>query len=112
MIARRQPNFGGNYDLHYDYLPDTNAQFAAYDGAYAATTSAARCGGSTRARATFEPLVDVPGHGRHLLPGDHPRSPGRYLVYNYTSPLDGPDEPWGTALLHGPTQIYRTTLVF
>jgi hypothetical protein len=37
---------------------------------------------------------------------------GRYLVYNYTSPLDGPDEPWGTALLHGPTLIYRTTLVF
>jgi hypothetical protein len=37
---------------------------------------------------------------------------GRYLVYNYTSPLDGPDLPWGVALLTGPTQIYRTTLRF
>src|SRR3954451_2699210 len=41
VIARRQPNFGGNYDLAQADLPDTDAQFAAYDGTYAATTK--RC---------------------------------------------------------------------
>src|SRR5207253_208886 len=30
VIARRQPNFGGNYDLAMTNLPDTDAQFAAY----------------------------------------------------------------------------------
>ena len=57
-------------------------------------------------------MVDIPGRGDTCYPAVIPTGRDRYLVYNYTSPLDGPDEPWGTALLHGPTLIYRTTLVF
>jgi hypothetical protein len=36
----------------------------------------------------------------------------RYMVYNYTWPLDGPDQPGGTALTVGTTLIYRMTLAF
>jgi hypothetical protein len=36
----------------------------------------------------------------------------RFLVYNYTSPLDGSDPPWGTALTVGRTLTYRMTLRF
>ena len=64
---------------------------------------------------TWHSLVktgDVPGHGDTCYPAVIPLSRDRYLVYNYTSPLSYPDEPWGTALLHGPTLIYRTTLTF
>ena len=112
VIARRQPAFSGEYDLHYDFLPDRNARFAAYDASYAGTPK--RCAVwriDTPARR-FDPVVDIPGRGDTCYPAVIPTGRDRYLVYNYTSPLDGPDEPWGTALLHGPTLIYRTTLVF
>ena len=112
VIARRQPNFGGEYDLHYDHLPDTDAQFAAYDGAYASTTK--RCSLwriDARAR-TFDPLVDVPGWGDTCYPSLIRRRHGRYLVYNYTSPLDGPDEAWLPALTADRTLIYRIALTF
>jgi hypothetical protein len=112
VIARRQPNFGGDYDLHQDWLPDRNAKFAAYDGAYAGTTKRCALWRIDPATREFSPLVDIPGQGDTCYPSVIPTGADRYLVYNYTSPLDGPDEPWGTALLHGPTLIYRTTLSF
>lgn len=112
VIARRQPNFGGEYDLHDSVIPDTDAQFAIYDAAYAATTK--RCAlwsidPSTRA---FAPLMDVPGTGDTCYPSIIRQPHNRMLVYNYTSPLDGSDPPWGTALTVGTTQIYRMTLAF
>jgi hypothetical protein len=112
VIARRQPAFNGEYDLHYDYLPDRNAKFAVYDASYAGTPKRCalwRINGKTR---EFDPVIDIPGRGDTCYPAVILRGRGRYLVYNYSSPLDGPDEPWGTALVHGPTLIYRTTLVF
>jgi hypothetical protein len=109
VIARRQPNFGGLYDLGYSWLP-TDAQFAAYDGAYAATTKRCSLWSIDPATRTFDPIVDVPGTGDTCYPSVIREPRHRYLVYNYTSPLDGPDQPWGTALTVGTTQIYRMTL--
>ena len=111
VIARRQPNFGGNYDLAMHNLPDTDAQFAAYDGAYAATTK--RCSLWTIDPATrdFAPLVDVPGTGDTCYPQIIEQPNHQYLVYNYTSPLDT-DQPWITALTVGTTEIYHQTLAF
>jgi hypothetical protein len=112
VIARRQVDFGGSYDLHLSAIPDTDLQFAIYDGTYAATTK--RCALWTidpRSRE-FAPLMDVPGVGDTCYPSII-RQPGhRYLVYNYTSPLDGTDPIWGTALTVGRTEIYRMTLSF
>ena len=112
VIARRQPNFGGDYDLHLDLLPDRNAKFAAYDAAYAGTSKRCAIWQVDPGTRGFDPLVDIPGQGDTCYPAVIPRRRGRDLVYNYTSPLDGPDEPWGTALVHGPTLIYRLTLAF
>ena len=53
----------------------------------------------------------MPGTGGTCYPEVIPRSDHRYLVYNYTSPLDT-DPPWGTALTTGETLIYRHRLVF
>jgi hypothetical protein len=111
VIARRQPNFGGNYDLAMTNLPDTDAQFAAYDGAYAATTKRCALWSIDPATRGFEPLVDVPGTGDTCYPEIIEQPDHHYLVYNYTSPLDT-DPPWGTALTEGTTLIYRHTLVF
>ena len=63
LIARRQPNFDGSYDLARHDLPDTDAQFAAYDGAYASTTKRCALWSIDPATRTFRPLVDVPGTG-------------------------------------------------
>lgn len=112
VIARRQPNFNGEYDLHLDALPDRNAKFAAYDAAYAGTTKRCALWSINPATRRFDPIEDIPGQGDTCYPAVIDQGGGRYLVYNYTSPLDGPDEPWGVALLSGPTLIYRTTLTF
>ena len=112
VIARRQPAFDGEYDLHYDSLPDRNAKFALYDASYAGTPKRCALWRIDPTPRAFHPVIDIPSKGDTCYPAVVPSDHGRYLVYNYTSPLDGPDEPWGTALLHGPTLIYRTTLAF
>jgi len=112
VIARRQPNFGGNYDLGVPNLSDNDATFALYDGSYAATTKRCSLWSIDTKKRTFAPLFDVPGVGDTCYPEVIRQSHGRFLVYNYTSPLDGTDPPWGTALTQGETQIYRMVLQF
>ena len=112
VIARRQPNFGGDYDLGRTDLPDTDAQFAAYDGAYAATTKRCALWRINPRNRRFQPVIDVPGWGDTCYPDLLGRGRHSYTLYNYTTPLDGTDEPWGQALLADPTVIYRATLSF
>ncbi|HEY2161051.1 MAG TPA: hypothetical protein VGH24_07075 [Solirubrobacteraceae bacterium] len=112
VIARRQVAFNGEYDyLHYN-LPDTDVQFAMYDGEYAATTKRCALWSIDPATQGFTSVVDVPGVGDTCYPSLIPEAHHRYLVYNYTSPLDGSDPPWGTAVTVGKTLIYRQTLTF
>jgi hypothetical protein len=61
---------------------------------------------------TFAPLEDVPGWGDTCYPEMLREGRDRWHLYNYTSPLDGDDEPWITALTEGRTLIYRSTLSF
>jgi hypothetical protein len=112
VIARRQVAFNGEYDYLHHNLADTDAQFAMYDGEYAATTKRCALWRIDPATRTFSPIVDVPGVGDTCYPSAIPQGPHRYLVYNYTSPLDGSDPPWITALTAGQTLIYRQTLTF
>ena len=112
VIARRQVAFNGEYDYLHHNLPDTDVQFAMYDGEYAATTKRCALWSIDPTTREFAPLVDVPGVGDTCYPSVIPEPHHRYLVYNYTSPLDGSDPPWGTALTVGKTLIYRQTLTF
>jgi hypothetical protein len=112
VIARRQPNFGGNYDLGRHDLPDTDAQFAAYDAAYAATTKRCALWRINPHTRNFQPVIDVPGWGDTCYPELLTKGPRSYTLYNYTTPLNGTDEPWGQALLEDRTVIYRATLRF
>jgi hypothetical protein len=112
VIARRQVAFNGEYDYLHHNLADTDVQFAIYDGSYAATTKRCALWSIDPATREFTPIVDVPGVGDTCYPSVIPKGPHRYLVYNYSSPLDGTDAPWGTALTVGRTLIYRQTLTF
>ncbi len=57
-------------------------------------------------------IADLPSRGDTCFParisGD---KPGEVIVYNYSSPIDGPDVPWNEGQL-GPTNIYRHVLRF
>jgi hypothetical protein len=110
VIARRQPYFNGDYDLHVD-VPEDNVRFAAYDALYAGTPKRCALWRIDRKTRAFTFVMDIPGLGDTCYPSVLPAGRDRYLVYNYTSPLDGPDLPWGLALF-GTTVIYRTTLSF
>jgi hypothetical protein len=112
VIARRQVAYGGYYDFLHLNLPDTDAQFALYDGSYAATTKRCALWSINPATRTFATIADVPGVGDTCYPSIIPESHHRYLVYNYSSPLDGTDPVWITALTEGTTLIYRQTLTF
>ena len=112
VVARRQPFFGGEYDLHHDSLPDDNARFADYDASYAQTPKRCSVWSIDANSLEFQPLVDVPGMGDTCYPDVKSRGRDRYELYNYTSPLDGPDLPWLDALTTGTTEIYRATLSF
>jgi hypothetical protein len=112
VIARRQPDFGGRYDLLGHDLPDTDGQFALYDGTYAATTKRCALWSIDTATRTFAAIEDVPGVGDTCYPSLIRQPHGHFDVFYYSSPLDGSDPPWGTALLEGRTLIYRTTLAF
>jgi hypothetical protein len=55
-------------------------------------------------------LQDLPSLGDTCFACAVPRGPGRYVVYNYSSPLDGdPDISWRDGQL-GETRIYRMEL--
>lgn len=112
VIARRQVAFNGEYDYLHLNFPDTDAQFAMYDAEYAATTKRCALWSIDPTTRQFAPIVDVPGVGDTCYPSVIREPNHRYLVYNYTSPLDGSDPPWGTALTVGRTLIYRQTLTF
>ena len=54
-------------------------------------------------------VLDLPSRGDTSFPALVPLGGGRYLVYNYTSPLDGTDPFWLQGQL-GPTLIYSVVL--
>ena len=85
VIARRQPNFGGDYDLHVPNLPDTDAQFAVYDASYAATTK--RC-----ALWSIDPTSGIAGVRRAAEVLATPWVVGVYdHVHSFDRPFDHAD---------------------
>jgi hypothetical protein len=113
VIARRQPNFGGNYDLGLqDTIPDRDTRFQTYDALYAGTTKRCAVWSIDPRTREFDPLVDIPGMGDTCYPATVRDGRRRLTVYNYTSPLDGIDQGWFTALTTGTSQIYRARLTF
>lgn len=66
-------------------------------------------------RATLDVrwLVDLPSRGDTCFPAmiDDPSDPRRAFVYNYSSPIDGPDRTWLQGQ-NGETRVYRTPVTF
>ena len=56
-------------------------------------------------------VADLPSKGDTCFPALMPRQDGTFRIYNYTSPLEGPDLSWIEGQL-GPTVIVSTDLSF
>lgn len=111
LVGRRNLTETGNYDLDYDDL-DTHGQTVAYQIDY--TRQRKRCAVwrfvPNEKRMAF--VADLPSRGDtcfpHVIEGSQP---GEFVVYDYSSPLDGRDLPWSDAQ-RGETRIYRHVLRF
>jgi hypothetical protein len=110
LIGRRNVTPSGAFDLGRDDLP-----LAEQSVLYAADywNKPKRCSlwaiDAEALTATF--VLDLPSKGDTCFASAVPRGPDRYLVYNYSSPVDGPDVGWLTGQA-GPTLLYRQMLVF
>lgn len=108
LIARRQLDHDGAYDLLRDELP-AEEQLSLYQREY--WTSPKRC---ALWRVDPETLavthaLDLPSAGDTCFPGVVELGDHRWLVYNYTSPVEDPDLDWFEGQ-SGPTHIQAQTL--
>jgi hypothetical protein len=109
IIARRQVTATGAYDLEYRHLAPAE-QTREYSVAYWLTPKRCALWRVDPATLAVAHVLDLPSAGDTCFPGMVELGDGRYLVYNYTSPLDGDlDIRWMDAQF-GPTQIYYLTL--
>jgi hypothetical protein len=114
LVARRHLSGSGDYDLGMRWLPPS-VQTAAYQLDYWRYPK--RCALWRVDPATLDVRwqVDLPSRGDTCfpaVPGDPASADGgqeTVTIYNYSSPLDGPDVPWLAGQL-GRTWIYRSVV--
>jgi hypothetical protein len=110
LIGRRNVTPSGNFDLGLNGLSQEMRAilYSAYYWFFPKRCSLWRIDPEALT-ASF--VQDFPSRGDTCFPGLLDYGDGSYEVYNYTSPLDGPDVYWLQGQL-GFTMIYRTTLDF
>jgi len=111
LVGRRHVSEDGRYDLGQRGRP-TTAQTAAYQSAYSIRPKRCSLWRYVQAEDRIAYVLDLPSQGDTCFAGilDGP-TPDVRVLYNYSSPLEGPDLPWNRAQ-HGPTHIYRHILRF
>jgi hypothetical protein len=106
LVARRHLRGSGAYDLQMRRLP-AGLQTMLYQLDYWRYPK--RCAVWTVDPQSLEVTwqMDLPSRGDTCFPAVSDAGPGAVNVYNYSSPLDGPDLPWVAGQL-GRTEIYRS----
>lgn len=110
LIGRRNLSASGHYDLGMDELPRT-VQHLLYELVYWLMPK--RCALWRIDPQTLDVtwVLDLPSKGDTCFPALLQKSSHDYTVYNYTSPLDGPELSWVAGQL-GSTSIIRVDLTF
>jgi hypothetical protein len=111
LLARRNVTETGDYDLGLDeYEPGEQTRRYLLD--YSQRPKRCALWKVDPTSLGVSHIVDLPSQGDTCFPGlIEGALPDTYVVYNYSSPLDGEDLPWITAQT-GPTNIYRLELTF
>ncbi len=106
LVARRHLSATGDYDLGFRGLPDS-IETAVYQLDYWRYPK--RCAlwrvDAEKLAVTWQ--ADLPSRGDTCFPAVAAGSSGTVAIYNYSSPIDGPDVPWLVGQL-GKTGIYRS----
>jgi hypothetical protein len=110
LVGRRNLTDSGNYQLDANE-PWSGPKTADYLIDYSLHPKRCAIWQLDRGELTIRHLADVPGWGDTCFPSalEDPADPRRRVLYNYSSPLDGPDLSWFMGQ-HGETRIYRTVL--
>lgn len=110
LIGRRNLTDTGNYDLFMRELPpDQQTLYYEYD--YWQHPKRCSLWRINPDALSVSFVLDLPSKGDTCFAGLIQLSEDEYLIYNYTSPLDGEDLFWFDGQT-GPTIIYRTVLKF
>ncbi|MBX7160188.1 MAG: hypothetical protein K1X95_07840 [Acidimicrobiia bacterium] len=110
LIARRQVAFGGRYDLGLRRLPRP-AQTVVYELAYWATRKRTSLWEVDADSSTVSWVLDLPSRGDTAFAGGVRLDARRWLIFNYSSDVDGADRAWLSGQLR-PTRIYSQVLAF
>lgn len=108
LIGRRNLTESGNYDLGYDDR-SLSEQFLAYETDYWVNPKRCSLWEVDHETLTVEFVLDLPSRGDTCFASVIPLDDYNYMVYNYSSPLDGDDVSWVDGQM-GPTLIYTTVL--
>lgn len=109
LIGRRNVTDTGHYDLFRRNLPDF-LQTLLYELDYWLQPKRCSLWRVNPDTLTVEFVLDLPSCGDTCFPGMVPLGGGNYLIYNYTSPLEGEDDPFWLQGQLNPTLIYSVLL--
>ncbi len=110
LIARRNVTEDGNYDLGRDDL-SWEGRFALYQLDYWRHPKRCSLWRIDRERVAVEFVLDLPSRGDTCFPSILPAGEDRFVVYNYSNDVDGPDLSWHEGQL-APTNLYETEISF
>ena len=110
LVARRQVSFGGRYDLGRRRLPRA-AQGLLHELAYWVTPKRTSLWEVDPATLAVRWVLDLPSRGDTAFASGVRLDDRRWLVFNYSSEVDGADVAWVRGQL-GPTHVYSQVLEF
>lgn len=110
LIGRRNVTETGHYDLERRDL-SLERQRLEYDLDYWQRPKRTALWQVDPDTLTVSFIADLPSRGDTSFAALLPEGPDAYTIFNYTSPLDGPDLSWHDGQF-GPTLIYRLPLTF
>jgi hypothetical protein len=110
LIGRRNLSDTGNYDLDRRDLSSAD-QILLYEATYWRYPKRTSLWKINKEKLTVSFVQDFPSKGDTCFPSMIKLNAKSYLVYNYSSPIDGPDVDWVTGQT-GETGIYSTILNF
>ncbi len=109
LIGRRNVSETGRYDLGFRDLGPF-LQTLIYEADYWFRPKRCALWRVHPESRSVEFVLDLPSAGDTCFPGMVPLGGGRYLIFNYTSPLDGEGDPFWLQGQLGPTHIYSIVL--
>ncbi|NMB77446.1 MAG: hypothetical protein GYA21_20230 [Myxococcales bacterium] len=110
LVGRRNLTESGNYDLFLRDLSPAE-QTHRYEGDYSSRQKRCSLWRVNPHERRVEFVLDLPSRGDTCFPALRRLAPDTVEIYNYTSPLDGPDLSWFESQLRE-TVINRVTLTF